>query len=267
MRYGRLIMALPEEEVFSVDRILELAFARGLLPENDGDDLTVVRRRAYDALSKFAKKHLDTELDERVANRNQQFIPGWYGWRWKLALPEGFFEDPEELARLRAHEDSWLDNVLVGFTPPGVEAAVRRPVSPTPASEATRLERPCPEPSREEAPHPRTSRRRRGASSLVRFVPGLVCGLILFFHLPRLDNHKQLENARAAREKIAALLDAAPNAEEARMDIDQKLLEIEDRQWRVIFYRKILEMDRADRPILDGATVPIRYNGFQGPVP
>ena len=91
MRYGRLIMALPEEEVFSVDRILELAFAQGLLPENDEDDLTVVRRRAYDALSKFAKKHLDTELDERVANRNQQFIPGWYGWRWKLIL-EGNYD-------------------------------------------------------------------------------------------------------------------------------------------------------------------------------
>jgi len=280
MRYGRLIMALPEEEVFSVDRLLEHAFAHGLLPENETDDLTVVRRRAFDALSKFAKKHLDKEVDERVINRNRQFIPGWYGWRWKLALPTAFFEDTAELERLRALEEAWLDQNLVGFAPDDLDVLVKQSDGST---------EPDPEPDEEPASREQVTdmvgepasqsasihgssgkaRPRRVRGVLIRFAPGLLCGMALFFLLPRLDAYRQKLHALEIGEEIDVMVrDVGGPGKAAYEQLSVAMLLSENQQERVLFFRALLMVGNRDTDSEEEQpAAPIRYNGLQSNFP
>lgn len=243
MRYGRLIMMLSDHEVFSVDRVLTFAFERELLPENENEDMVTIRRRAYDALSKFSKKHFsDFGFDGMVPNRNHQFIGGWYGWRWKLAMPETYFEDRIELERLRALEEAWLDETVLGET------------TDRPGPVGT-----CVEASAVLAPFNRSEWRswiRRG-----RLLPGLVSGIILFF----LQVGGQIETERQvslAKDRVAMYTAEYTDPFEASRAIRAAMMDFEDGSARVICFRAIQDLEKPDRQGTGNLSVLLRHGGF-----
>ena len=105
MRYGQFIIRLDNEECYSVNSIIENARKNNLfafIEDEDKDDFAVIRRRAFDALSKLKVKYLPRKEDGYTYNQFSTPEPAWYGWRWKEALPpmfkkaHGFPERPSE---------------------------------------------------------------------------------------------------------------------------------------------------------------------------
>ncbi|MDJ0838552.1 MAG: hypothetical protein QNK37_18690 [Acidobacteriota bacterium] len=101
MRYGPFILNLDDREIYAVDTVVEAARKKGLFRRPPYNEVTYgeARRKAFDALSKFRKKNMPDEPDGRVMDRHQVPTDGWYGWRWKRALPHVFqqaYEFPEQ---------------------------------------------------------------------------------------------------------------------------------------------------------------------------
>ncbi len=92
MRYGPFILILDDWKLYAVDTVVENAKKKKLFrkPPFNEEIYGIARRKAFDALSKYRKKRLPKEPDGRVINRVGVPMDGWYGWRWKAALPEVF---------------------------------------------------------------------------------------------------------------------------------------------------------------------------------
>ena len=92
MRYGPFILILADWKLYGVDTVVENAKKKKLFrkPPFNEEIYGIARRKAFDALSKYRKKRLPREPDGRVVNRVGVPMDGWYGWRWKAALPEVF---------------------------------------------------------------------------------------------------------------------------------------------------------------------------------
>lgn len=112
MRYGHFIVQLNPRRCFTVDAVVDLAQEAGLFdrsPLNE-DPVQEARRKAYDSLSKFAKKRLSDDPDEIQETPSGTRAPAWFGWRWQLALPPVYYHhNPEDLAQLKDLEAAWLN--------------------------------------------------------------------------------------------------------------------------------------------------------------
>ncbi|MDJ0834885.1 MAG: hypothetical protein QNK37_00130 [Acidobacteriota bacterium] len=92
MRYGPFILQLEDREVYGVDSVVEAARKKGLFRQPPYNEYPYgeSRRKAYDALSKFRKKYMAVAADGIVTDRHGSPALGWYGRRWKAALPDIF---------------------------------------------------------------------------------------------------------------------------------------------------------------------------------
>ncbi len=111
--YDSFIMALPLRGLYSPKMVVNLARKQGLLePEQPARTVAEAER----ALSDFCAYRLPSRPDRWLKKGGQPVDKAWYGWRWKAALPRGFFTDEEWRAVTRAlRRDAralWFDDCL-----------------------------------------------------------------------------------------------------------------------------------------------------------
>jgi len=214
MRYASMLLELSNESVYSVEAVVENARERGLL-FSDNEEYSTMRRRAYDSLSKFARKHLGDVCDEVILNRRKVPVPGWLGWRWKLALPDKYHSEPKLYRRLRQLEDCWLEELgtkakIEALYPPE-EALRNAPATPLPTWYA------C--------------------------LPGLLVGLLFLILFPIAKHRYDQYQAKQTQAWIEGIGSQSSELKYAQQRIMYAFISSRSLRERVLYFNHIVDMD------------------------
>ena len=90
MKYKNLVADLEDKTVYSPATIVNRGETRGLInPELTKEQRKKERLRIRHTLARFSSNHnFPIEGDGLVLIKGQTPIRGWFGWRWKKALPK-----------------------------------------------------------------------------------------------------------------------------------------------------------------------------------
>ncbi len=179
MRYSGLILSLAEQEIYTVESLVDYALDEGFFTPSAEADRATLQKRIGNALFKFAKKHfVDPGLkpDGSPLTPGKQVNGGWYGWRWMSALPENYrwAELNEHLHRFREGHASEPVSRPEIIAMPGVhKKAIPKTPEPTPVEPGGSGNTP-----RGETPKQEPESKERAVSWL-HCLPGLVAGITL----------------------------------------------------------------------------------------
>ncbi len=86
LKYRFIIELLEEDVLYTSGSISRIALERGLVPD---EDLIRGKRRIRVAMANYVKAHeFPRDGDGIVFLKGQSPTPGWFGWRWKAAIPK-----------------------------------------------------------------------------------------------------------------------------------------------------------------------------------
>ena len=83
-KYGPLIKALEDDELYHVSKIIRRAVDDGFF--DNEDDPKAARKRARSALANHALKLGDPDGEVEVTKPYRAFYPAWFGRTWKTLL-------------------------------------------------------------------------------------------------------------------------------------------------------------------------------------
>jgi len=87
MKYGRIIVKLDPNSLYTPATIAAFAEQIGLLDHSDPNQRRLAKQRIRIALGRFSNNHnFPDEGDGMVTIRGQAPTPGWFGWRWQAAI-------------------------------------------------------------------------------------------------------------------------------------------------------------------------------------
>jgi hypothetical protein len=87
LKYGGLLAALPQMEIFTPAGIADFAESNDLIADQDQCQVRQAKQRIRVAMALFARSRgFHNEGDGLVSRTGLATIPGWYGWRWSLAV-------------------------------------------------------------------------------------------------------------------------------------------------------------------------------------
>ena len=121
MKYADWIRVLDNETIYAASSVVRFGEEKGLFEREDFryEDRIKVRN----SLNQFASNHFAGETDGIASTEAGITLKGWYGWRWKTAIPSYYF-DELELDQIRCCKGL----AETGFTPakPGKNRAARQ---------------------------------------------------------------------------------------------------------------------------------------------
>ncbi len=114
MKYAELIKALDLDLLYAPSTIIANAEELGLFtrPELRGKN---VREKSRGAMNRMAAVHFSSEADGLIETPGRAPMRGWYGWRWKAAIPAHFFEEDEllEIEKRKKEPRQSRDELLI----------------------------------------------------------------------------------------------------------------------------------------------------------
>jgi len=90
MKYKHYLVILTDDVVYTPATIVDNGAAYGyqLPPVADVEAYKLARLRIRHTLARFSKNHgFPIEGDGWIILKGQAPLRGWFGWRWKSALP------------------------------------------------------------------------------------------------------------------------------------------------------------------------------------